>query len=189
MKAGTAEFSFALLIEEHIAAACEERLVRVHPRSVHAKHRLRHERRVKTVTVGHVLHDESKRTDVVRCNQCVVVSEIDFVLSRSDLVVRGLDVKAHLLEGKDDLAANVFTQINGSQIEVAAGVVRFGGGLARWPPLKKKEFGLGPAFIVKPFSDAMPITRFSIDRGHPEKGVPSGLAMSQMMRATFSEPA
>ena len=42
MKASTAEFSVALLIEEHIAAACEERLVRVHPRSVHAKHRLRH---------------------------------------------------------------------------------------------------------------------------------------------------
>ena len=84
--------------------------MRVHADPFTPKHRLRHERRVKTVTVGHVLHDESKRADVVRCNQRVVVSEIDFVLARRDLVVRGLDVKAHLLEGKDDLAANVLTR-------------------------------------------------------------------------------
>src|ERR1044071_3048676 len=33
------------------------------------------------------------------------------------------------------------------------------------------------------------MARFSVDRGQPVKGVPSGLAMSQMTRATRSEPA
>src|SRR5688500_12653818 len=43
--------------------------------------------------------------------------------------------------------------------------------------------------MTKPFWSARAIARFSVDRGHPANGVPSGLAMSQMIRATRSEPA
>ena len=98
---------------------------------------------MQAVAVGDVLHDEAERADVVRRDQRVVVAEIDLVLARRDLVVRRLDVKSHLLEREDDLAANVFTQIDGRQIEVAARVVRLGRRLARRPPLKEKELGLG----------------------------------------------
>ena len=104
--------------------------MRVHPGAVDPEYRLRHERRVQAVAVGHVLHDEAERADVVRRDQGIVVAEIDFVLARGDLVVRGLDVKAHLLESEHDLTADVFTQVDRRQVEVAARVVRFGRRLA-----------------------------------------------------------
>ena len=78
----------------------------------------------------HVLHHEAERADVVGGDQRVVVAEIDLVLAGRDLVVRGLDVKAHLLERQDDLAADVLAEIDRRQIEVAARVVRLGRRLA-----------------------------------------------------------
>src|SRR5687767_11154100 len=43
--------------------------------------------------------------------------------------------------------------------------------------------------MTKPFCSARPIVRFRVDRGQPANGVPSGFAMSQMMRPTRSDPA
>ena len=54
-------------------------------------------------------------------------------------------------------------------------------GERRW---KRKNSASGPAFITKPFSAASVMTRLSVVRGQPANGVPSGLAMSQMMRPT-----
>ena len=45
-------------------------------------------------------------------------------------MVCGLDGNAHLLEGNDDLAADVFTQVNGREVEVAGAIVGLGGGAA-----------------------------------------------------------
>ena len=50
-----------------------------------------------------------RRSDVVRRHQHIVVVKIDLVLAGRNFVVRGFDVHAHLLEGHDDLAADVLT--------------------------------------------------------------------------------
>ncbi len=46
-----------------------------------------------------------------------------------------------------------------------------------------------PAFIVKPRSRARAIWPLRTPRGSPGNGVPSGIAMSQMTRATRSAPS
>ena len=105
------------------------------------------------------------------------------MLACGDFVMRRLDVESHLLERQHDLAPDVLTQIDGREVEVAAGVVRFGRRLAvprRW---KRKNSASGPALAAKSLSAASAIARFSVDRGHPANGVPSGVSMSQIIRA------
>ena len=104
--------------------------MRVHARSVQSEDRLGHEGRVQIVSERDVLHDEAEGADVVRRRQHVVVAEIDLVLAGRDFVMRGFDVKPHLLEREHDLAAHVLAEIDRREIEVSGGVVRFGGGLA-----------------------------------------------------------
>ena len=120
-----------------------ERLVRVHAAAVDAEDRLRHEGRVQAVAIRHVLHDEAEGADVVRRRQRIVIAEVDLVLARRDLVMRGLDVKSHLLEREDDFAADVFAEIDRRQVEIAAGVVRLGRRLAVAAPLEQEELRLG----------------------------------------------
>ena len=59
------------------------------------------------------------------------VTEVDLVLTRGHLVMRRLDVKSHLLECEDDLAADVFAEVDRCQVEITTRVVRFRGRLAR----------------------------------------------------------
>ena len=90
-----------------------------------------------------VLDHEPERAHVVGRRQHIVVAEVDLVLARRHLVMRGFDVEPHLLEREDDLAAHVFAEIDGREIEVAGGIVGFGGWLAV-AALKQEELGLGP---------------------------------------------
>ena len=69
--------------------------------------------------------------------------KIDLVLAGRDLVMRGFDVHAHLLERDDDFAADVFTEIDRREIEVAGRVVRLGGGLAV-AAQEQEELGFRP---------------------------------------------
>ena len=111
------------------------------------------------------------------------------MLPRRHFVMRRLDVKSHLLERQDDLAADVLAEIDRREVEVAARVVRFGGRLAVGASLEQEELGLrARPSSTKPLSLARAMTRFSAVRGQPANGVPSGLAMSQMIRPTCSEP-
>ena len=144
VEADPAQLPVALLVEEQVLAAGEERLVRVHAAAVDPEDRLRHERRVKAVAAGDVLHDEAERAHVVRRHDRVVVPEVDLVLARRDLVMRRFDVEPHLLERQDDLAPHVLAEIDRGQVEVAAGIVRFGGRLAVGAAMKQEELRLGP---------------------------------------------
>ena len=102
----------------------------VHAGAGDAEDRLRHERGVQVVVQRDVLHDEAARADVVGRRQHVVIVKIDLVLAGRHFVMRGFDVDAHLLEGDDDVAADVFAEIDGREIEIAGAIVRFGGGPA-----------------------------------------------------------
>ena len=87
--------------------------MRVHAGTVDAIDGLGHERRVQAVSDRHVLHDETKRADVVGGRQHIVVAEVDFVLAGRHLVVRRFDVKAHGLEREHDLAPHVLALSTG----------------------------------------------------------------------------
>ena len=131
VEARAAQLPRRIHVVERVAVLGEQRLVRVHARAVDAVHRLGHEGRVQPVLLRDVLDDEAERADVVGGDQHVVVAEVDLVLARRHLVVRGLDLEAHRLEREDDLAADVLAEIDRREVEVAGGVVRFGRRAAR----------------------------------------------------------
>ena len=59
----------------------------------------------------------------------VGVAEVDLVLARRVLVLGVLDRDAHVLEGEHGPLAQVDGEVGHGQLEVGAGVERFGGAL------------------------------------------------------------
>ena len=136
-------------VVEAVHPVAEQRHVGVHPRSVDAEYRLRHERRVQPVGHRHVLHDEPERRDVVGGRQHAVVVEVDFVLAGGDLVMRRLDVETHRFEREHDLAPHVLALVDRRQVEVAPGIVRLGR-RGPVPPLEQEELALGAGVHREP---------------------------------------
>ena len=64
------------------------------------------------------------------------------MLALGYLVVAGLDLKAHLLQGHADLPPGALPVVQGAQIEVARLVVGLGGGLALLVGLEQEELRL-----------------------------------------------
>ena len=100
------------------------------------------------------------------------------MLALGYLVVAGLDLKAHLLQGHADLPPGALPVVQGAQIEVARLVVGTGGGLALVISLEEEEFRLWTyvegikAHLLRPVQS-------------PLEGFPSGSWTSQMSRATL----
>ena len=116
----------------------------VHPRAVDAEDRLRHEGRVQAVVHGDLLDDETERRDPVGRRDGVGVLEVDLVLAGRDLVVRRLDLEAHLLERQDDVAPRLFAAVHGRQVEVRALVVRVDDRVAVGVAAEEEELRLRP---------------------------------------------
>ena len=92
----------------------------VHAAAVLAEERLGHEGGVAAVLVRDLLHDRAVGHDVVGHLQAVGEAHVDLVLGRPDLVVRVLDLDAHLLERHDRVAAEVARLVERGQVEVPA---------------------------------------------------------------------
>ena len=107
-------------VEERVAVALEQRLVRVHPAAVHAGDRLRHERGVDAELVGDLLHGEAIGHHLVGHRERVGVAEVDLVLGRRDLVVDVLDGDPHRLEVLHGALAVVGGDVERRLVEVAA---------------------------------------------------------------------
>ena len=131
------------LVEEGVLAAAGERLVHVHAGAVLALDRLGHERRVHAVAGGDRLDHHPERDQVVGGGQRVGMPEVDLVLADGDLVVGGLELEAHLLEGHLDVPAAVLAAVERSDVEVGGGVVRVDGRVAVGVELEEEELGLG----------------------------------------------
>ncbi len=74
--------------------------------------------------------------------QGVGVLEVDLVLALGALVVAGLDLKAHLLQGHADLPAGALPVVQGAQVEVARLVLGRVVGVALVVGLKEEELQL-----------------------------------------------
>ena len=96
-----------------------------------------------------LLHDEAEGRDAVGRRHGVGVLEVDLVLAGRDLVVRRLDLEAHLLEREHDVAPRLFAPVDGGQVEVArpaSCVSMIGSPFAS--RRKRKNSASGPVIIV-----------------------------------------
>ena len=114
----------SLRVEELVAAALEQRHVRVHARAVLAEQRLRHERRVVAVPGGDLLDDDPVGHRLVGHRERVVVAHVDLVLGRGDLVVVVLDLDPDRLERGDRVVPHLGRRVLHGHREVAALVDR-----------------------------------------------------------------
>ncbi len=92
----------------------------------------------------HVLHHEPERRDVVRRLERVGVPEVDLVLAVCDLVVRRLDLEAHLLENVHHRPPRILAEICRREVEIAADVVGDRRRLALGTWLEHEELGFHP---------------------------------------------
>ena len=115
-----------LRVEELVAAALEQRHVRVHSGAVLAEQRLRHEGRVVAVPGGDLLHDDAIRHRLVRHRERVVVAHVDLVLRRRDLVMVVLDLDPDRLECVDRVVPYLGRRVLHGHREVPALVDRLG---------------------------------------------------------------
>ena len=107
-------------VEERVAVAFEQRLVRVHPGAVHAGDGLRHERGVDAELMGDLLHREAVRHHLVGHRERVGVAQVDLVLRGRDLVVDVLDGDPHRLEVLHRALAVVRGDVERRLVEVPA---------------------------------------------------------------------
>ena len=148
---------------------------------------LGHKGGVQAILLGQGLDRQLEGHDVVRGAQGVGVLEVNLMLALGHLVVAGLDLKAHLLQGHADLPPGPLPVVQGAQVEVARLVVGPGGGLALVIGLEEEEFRLRTYVegIKAHVLGLLQMTRLSTYRGSPTKGVPSGSWTSQISRATL----
>ena len=171
-------------VEELVAAALEERHVRVHPGAVLSEQGLRHEGRVVAVPGRDLLHDQAVRDRVVGHRERVRVAHVDLVLRGADLVVVVLDRDPDRLERVDRVVAHLGGRVLRRHREVAALVDRL-----RAPVVLEEEvLELGTDVErVEAHAPASARARFrSAKRGSPSYGEPSGVTTSQIIRATFA---
>ncbi len=116
----------------------------VHSRSVDAENRLRHERRVEAMVERDLLDDETERRDAIGGRDRVRVLEVDLVLPGRDLVMRGFDLEAHLLERDDDVPARLLASIDRGEIEIGAFVVGIDDRVSIRVAAEKEELGFRP---------------------------------------------
>ena len=130
-------------VGKHVFAILEQRHIGVHAAAVDAEHRLGHEGGVQAVLLRQRLDGQLEGHDVVGGGQRVGVLEIDLVLSSRDLVMGGLDFKAHLLKRHADFAAGALAVIERAQVKIAGFVARLGGRAPRIVGLEEEKLALG----------------------------------------------
>ena len=142
--------------------------------------RFRHEGRVETEARGDVLGDRAQREHVVGRGERIVVREVDLVLAGAVLVMRRRDAQCPWFAARRRwrcaLPRRDRWPRNRSTIPTSEVLV---------PPFEEIELDLeadrqAPAATAR----ALSIARRSVVRGQPSNGAPSGIAMSQIKRAS-----
>ena len=132
----------------------------MHPAAVDAEDGLGHEGRVQAVLLREGLDGHAEGHDVVRGGEGVGVLEVNLVLAGGDLVVAGLYLEAHLLQGEADVAADELAVVDGAEVKVARLVAGLGGRAAVLVRLEEEELALradveGVAHVRRPLERAL----------------------------------
>src|SRR5690554_4980630 len=96
------------------------------------------------------LSDRFEGEDVVCSCQSTVMPEVDLVLASCYLMVRGLNMKTHLLQGKHDRFPGCFPFVYGRKVEVPASVVGFHNGIPVGIHLEQEKLRFGSHVQGKP---------------------------------------
>ena len=102
----------------------------MHAGTVDAEYRLRHKGGVLAVFLRQRLDRQLEGHDIVGCLQRFGILEVDLMLPCRHLMVRGLDLKAHVLQRHADLAPRALAAVERTQIKIAGLVVRLRDGIA-----------------------------------------------------------
>ena len=79
---------------------------------------------MKTVPLRDRLYHHLESHKIIRCHQSLVISEIDFMLRRRNLMMRRCDLKSHLLQSQHHITSCVLPEINRSDIEISSSLMR-----------------------------------------------------------------
>ena len=104
------------------------------------------ERRVQTVYRCHGLDHAAERDEVVGSGHSGIIREINFVLTRTGLVVRGLRTQVHFLQRQTNLTADVFALVQRRDVHVRGVVVRSFGRQAFFVLLEQIELAFRADF-------------------------------------------
>ena len=131
-------------VGEDILPVPGEGHVEVHPAARDAGKGLGHEGGVEAAPLGQGLHRQLAGHDVVRGGQGIRVFQVDLVLSGGGLVVAGLHLDAHLLQGQGHLPPDALPVVQGAQVKVARLVGGPGGGPSVLLRLEEEKLQLRP---------------------------------------------
>ena len=128
---------------KNISAALREGKIHVQAAAAFIWQRLRHKAGVQAVSGRNGLHRRLKGQKIIGGGHRVAVFKIDFILPRPLLVMRGLRMDAHLLQGQADFPPDIFALVVGGDIAVASEVVGIHGRIALFIGFKQIKFALG----------------------------------------------
>ena len=109
-------------VEERVAITLKQREVSVHAGTWVVGKGFWHECRVDTLLDSNLFDNRSKGHDVVRHRKRIGVSKINFVLSRTTLVVAELDRDSKLLEHRHSATTEVMRGSTWNIVKVACGI-------------------------------------------------------------------
>ena len=78
-----------------------------------------HKGSMKPVSFCNRPHRHLKGHQLIRRAKCIFIREIDLVLGRSDLMMRGLDLISHFLQCQNDIPSGILSQINRRSIQIS----------------------------------------------------------------------
>ncbi len=116
------------------------------------------------------------------------VLEVDLVLADGDLMVAGLNLDAHLVEGEHHVLADRGGEVGG-EVEVAAAIMREDLDCASLVSLEEEELQLRTNVVG--VAQARPASRAACRARHagsPANGSPFGVCTQQMTRAVVNSP-
>ncbi len=183
--AGRRQLHRVVGVVEGVDVALEQAHVRVHRRARVIAEGLGHERGPDALVDRHLLDEVAEGHHVVGHRQGVGVAQVDLLLARRTLVVGELHRDAHRLQRVDRVAAEVRRGVVDGLVEISAGVGRGRDRAVERRVLEEEELDLRVDEQLKPRSAALFSWRRSTCRESAQLGVPSGIAMSQNMRAEW----
>ena len=82
-------------------------------------YRLRHKGCVQAMLLCDGFYRQLECDDLVGSVQCLSILEINLMLCRSHLVMRGLHYKAHILQCHDDISSGILSKIGRTDVKIA----------------------------------------------------------------------
>ena len=125
-----------------ILAVFKQAHVDMHTAAVDAMDGLGHKRGMEAIPGGIGLDRELQRLDPVGGGHGLGILKVHLVLPLGHLMMAGLDLKAHGLQGQAHVPADGFAMVNRAQVKIPRIVLGHRGGMALFVGFKQEKFAL-----------------------------------------------